>query len=98
MDENEITKIFVLTGQALTLFSEYNFNHSLKLSPFLIEEIYHAESNGLWTLDNQCAERYASQLNSVLQECIGNQVCPLTQPLIELHNSRELAVYGYKYH
>ncbi|MCW8449610.1 hypothetical protein [Legionella quinlivanii] len=98
LNENDIAKIFLLTGQAMTLFSEYNFNHSLNLSCFLIEEIYQAESNCLWRIHQECPEQYESQLHSILQEGMGGQSDQLSTPLIELLNSRELSVNGYKYH
>lgn len=52
LPDDEITKIFIIVAQGLTIFSEYNFNAVLPLTDGLITELYYAKDKKRFVLND----------------------------------------------
>lgn len=65
LTDEELRKILIAFGQGLTVFSEYNFNTSLQLTSGLISQIYCANSNKLFSLENLTDEQYLTALKKL---------------------------------
>ncbi|HLB43119.1 MAG TPA: hypothetical protein VJN02_09810, partial [Gammaproteobacteria bacterium] len=58
LTDAELRKVLISFGQGLTIFSEYNFNASLTLTDHLITEIYCANSEKSFLLEDLTTEQY----------------------------------------
>lgn len=94
LTDNEIKKIFIIFAQSLTIYSEYNINHKLKLTNHLITHIYLANQNLLFDLSTLSVEDYQKACD---QMCHSSTI-PLTptqndKPIIKF-NGKDLQIYG----
>jgi len=81
---DELRKILICMSQNMTLYSEFNFNGILKLTPHLIYDIHDVTSNKTYDLSELSLQDYSSTLTAV------QEASNLHQPLQQVPMKSEV--------
>lgn len=95
LSDEEITKIFIIFAQGLTIFSEYNFNTVLPLTDGMITELYFAKGNKRLILSEE-----SSKIDSEVLKSIGSPTGLLSLPTetlkdVVVSNKELYGVYSF---